>query len=245
MPGSQAHSLTIDWITNELEDSGWEVEIQEQTILDKKIKNVIAKRAIQDIDSMPWIILGAHFDTRMYADRDRNPEYRFDPVIGANDGASGVAVLLELSRILPKDFNKNTWLVFFDAEDNGDIAGWQWALGSQVFVDRLQGKPDAAVIVDMVGDSDLNIFMEKNSNLELTQEIWSIAAELGYSNSFIPNHKYRLIDDHVPFLNAGITAIDIIDFDYPYRHTSEDTIDKVSPQSLKTVGDVLLAWLQD
>ena len=245
VPGSRAHDLTVDWIVDEVEESGWMVEVQELTFLGKDIKNVIAKNSIQNLESEPWIILGAHYDTRLVADRDRNPEHQLDPVLGANDGASGVAVLLELSRILPEDLKKNIWLVFFDAEDNGDIAGWQWAQGSQAFVDNLEGKPDQVVIVDMVGDADLNVYMEKNSNLELTQEIWAKAAELGYSNKFIPTPKYSLIDDHLPFIYAGITAIDIIDFDYPYWHTSEDTLDKVSPQSLKTVGDVLMAWLVD
>ena len=95
----------------------------------------------------------------------------------------------------------------------------------------------------MVGDADLNLFLERNSNQDLAQEIWAIAGDLSYSDEFIPTPKYKIIDDHLPFINAGIPAVDIIDFDYPYWHTTEDTVDKVSPRSLKTVGDVLLAWL--
>ena len=87
--------------------------------------------------------------------------------------------------------------------------------------------------------------MQVTPNQELAQEIWNKAAELAYSDKFIPAPKHRIIDDHLPFINAGITAVDIIDFDYPYHHTVEDTIDKVSPQSLRIVGEVLLAWLVD
>ena len=243
IPGSQAHDQTIDWLIDELDDAGWEVEVQRLKSLDQDLKNVVAKRTTTDIDDNPWIILGAHYDSRLFADQDQNPKNRLDPVLGANDGASGVAVLLELGRILPDELNKNVWLVFFDAEDNGSIPGWEWALGSQAFVSELEGKPDAVVIVDMVGDADLNIYLERNSDQELSQEIWNIARELNYSNEFIPTPKYKIIDDHLPFVNAGITAVDIIDFDYPYWHTIEDTVDKVSPRSLKVVGDVLQAWL--
>ena len=95
----------------------------------------------------------------------------------------------------------------------------------------------------MIGDADLNIFMERNSDQLLTEEIWGIAATLGYENRFIPEQKYQIIDDHLPFVQAGIPAVDIIDFDYPFWHTVEDTIDKVSPESLEIVGDVVLAWL--
>ena len=135
------------------------------------------------------------------------------------------------------------WLVYFDAEDNGNLPGGEWIVGSRAFVESLEGKPDAVVVVDMIGDADLNIFMERYSDQGLTTEIWDIAASMGYEDHFIPQHKYQIIDDHLPFVQAGITAIDIIDFDYPYWHTVEDTLDKVSPESLQIVGDVVLAWL--
>jgi Zn-dependent M28 family amino/carboxypeptidase len=201
---------------------------------------VIAKRG----RGSPWIIIGAHFDTRIYADQDPDPQKRALPVPGANDGASGVAVLLELARVLPPDLPGEIWLVFFDAEDNGSIPGRDWAMGSRAFVEgALEGQPDAVVIVDMVGDTDLNIYLEKNSDQTLMQEIWEVAEGLGYSDYFIPSYKYRIIDDHIPFLEANIPAVDIIDFDYPYWHTTSDTLDKVSAKSLQIVGDVVLTWL--
>jgi Zn-dependent M28 family amino/carboxypeptidase len=177
----------------------------------------------------------------MVADRDTPPD-NIMPVPGANDGASGVAVLLELARTLPPD-TVPVQLVFFDAEDNGNLPNWEWILGSRAYVSLLTYQPRAVVIVDMVGDSDLNIYREQNSSPDLTGEVWAQAAELGYSEYFHDQEKYSILDDHTPFLESGITAIDIIDFDYPYWHTSEDTADKVSPASLEVVGKTLWHWI--
>ena len=235
--GSKGHTQTVTWMQQELKSSGWKVKIQEAEMMGHSIKNVIASRT----EEFPIIILGAHYDTRMVADNDPYPVNRIQPVPGANDGASGVAVLLELARTLPEE-GPPVWLVFFDAEDNGRIQGWDWSLGSQTFVDALTFSPEAVVIVDMVGDSNLNIYIEQNSNPELAQEIWDIALELGFKQ-FIPEIKYSLLDDHTPFLEAGIPAVVIIDFEYPYWHTIEDNVDKVSAESLSAVGKTLWNWI--
>ena len=213
--------------------------MQSTELLGHPIQNVIAYRGG---DTPPKIIIGAHYDTRMVADQDPDPAKQLDPVPGANDGASGVAVLLGLARALPKD-SIPVWLVFFDTEDDGDIPGWDWLLGSKAFVDGLGFHPEAAIIVDMIGDADQNIYIERNSNPALVKEIWGVAADLGYKDSFISTPKYSMIDDHTPFLEAGIPAVDIIDFDYPYWHTTQDTADKVSAESLGTVGNTLLEWI--
>ncbi len=134
-------------------------------------------------------------------------------------------------------------LVFFDAEDQGRLPGWEWILGSRAYVNSLQEKPDAAVIIDMIGDEDLNVFREEKSDDTLTTELWGIADQLGYGENFIDEEKYSILDDHIPFLEAGIPAVDIIDFDYPYWHTSQDSSDKVSPESLKVIGNILVSWL--
>ena len=240
---SKAHEQARDWIIQKNEDSGWTVEIQTANINGQEINNIIARRAMYQ--NLPWVIIGAHYDSRMLADRDPMFENRTQPVPGANDGASGVSVLLELARVLPTNLGANVWLVFFDAEDNGNLPGGEWILGSRLFVESLEGEPDAVVIVDMIGDSDLNIFIEKYSDQNISQEIWAIAADLGYENQFIAAPKHRIIDDHLPFVQAGIQAVDIIDYDYPYWHTVADTVDKVSVVSLKIVGDVLLAWVME
>lgn len=237
-PGSEGHVKVRAWMREELESAGWQVEVQESEALGHPIFNIVAKRG----DESPQIILGAHYDTRLFADNDPDPANRSRPVPGANDGASGVAVLLELARVLPEDAVP-VWLVFFDAEDNGRIEGWDWILGSREFVKRNPVQPRAAVIVDMIGDADLNIYKERNSDRALTDEIWTVAQSLENNTVFLPDYKHSMIDDHVPFVEAGIPAVDIIDFDYPYWHTVEDTPDKVSPASLQAVGETLQAWI--
>lgn len=239
--GSQSHEQVREWLVSNHNDLGWDVDIQSTIFEGQDVHNIVAKREVNQ--DFPWIILGAHYDSRIFADRDPLPVNRTTPVPGANDGASGVSVLTELARVLPADLGANIWLVYFDAEDNGSIPGGEWILGSRAFVDSLEGSPDAVVIVDMVADRELNIHIEKNSDIKLTNEIWEVAASLGYEDVFINSPKYRLIDDHLPFIQAGIPAVDIIDFDYLYWHTVADTTDKVSPNSLKIVGEVILEWL--
>ncbi len=239
LPGSEAHAQAVDWMRQELENAGWNVELQETTFQNQPVRNVIAKRGIE---GQPWVILGAHFDSRIAADHDPTPENQSTPVPGANDGASGVSVLLELARVLPTDLDKQVWLVFFDSEDQGSIPGWDWILGSRAFAVSLTGTPEAVVVIDMIGDANLNIPREMNSSQDLVTEIWNVAAQRGHTQ-FLPENGYAMLDDHTPFLEKGLRAIDIIDFDYQYWHTVADTPDKVSADSLYAVGDTLLHWL--
>jgi len=240
LPGSAAHAQTVDWIQAELEKAGWQTSLQEVTYAGHPVRNVIGTRGAEG----PSVLLGAHFDSRQVADQDPDINSRTQPVDGANDGASGVAVLLELARTLPGDLPKQITLVFFDMEDQGNLPGSDWILGSSAYAESLQTLPDKVVIVDMIGDADLNIHYERNSDADLMAEIWSVAAELGYSEQFISEHKYSIYDDHFPFIKRGIPSADLIDFDYPYWHTTGDTADKVSASSLRAVGDTLWHWLQ-
>jgi Zn-dependent M28 family amino/carboxypeptidase len=237
-PGSDGHAKVQAWMREELVNAGWQVEIQESEVMGHPVQNIVAKRGSDN----PQIILGAHYDSRMFADNDPSPANHSLPVPGANDGASGVAVLLELARVLPND-SVPIWLVFFDAEDNGNIQGWDWILGSREFVKNNPVQPKAVVVVDMVGDADLNIYKERNSNPDLTDKIWGVAESLGYEKIFIPTYKFSMLDDHTPFLQAGIPAVDLIDFDYPFWHTVQDTPDMVSAASLQAVGDTLQVWV--
>ena len=238
-PGSEGSERLSSWIEAQLGENGWVVEEQVFQYKDTEITNLIAKRASDKSD--PPIILGAHFDTRPNADRDTAEPYAFVP--GANDGASGVAVLLEMSRVLSEaDLEAPIWLVFFDAEDSGGIDGWEWSVGSAHFAQKLNVRPLSVVIIDMVGDENLEIYLERNSDELLSQKIWDIASGLGY-DAFIPEYKYAMIDDHLPFRQQEIPAILIIDFDYPYWHTTQDTIDKISAASLKQVGRVIETWI--
>ena len=243
-PGSTAHAKTVEYISQQINSAGWTVQTQEVLVDGKALKNIIAFRGDSQVDEQAdWIILGAHYDTRLLADHDPDEMKRTQPVPGANDGASGVAVLLEIARVLPQEMDEQIWLVFFDAEDNANISDWSGIMGSQAFVNSLDAVPDEVVIVDMVGDADLNIFIEKTSDITLVTSIWGTAASLGYTQYFIPIPKRGITDDHTPFLNEGIPAVDIIDFDYPYWHSTQDTIDKVSAKSLQIVGDVVYTWI--
>jgi glutaminyl-peptide cyclotransferase len=237
--GSDAHTQVVEWMQEHLREAGWQVELQITSQMGHPITNVIAKRGF----GSPWVVIGAHYDSRLISDQEEEPSQQNIPVPGANDSASGVAVLMELAHALPEDYTSQIWLVFFDAEDNGRIEGWDWILGSRAFVDSLDEYPDAVIVIDMIGDTDLRIYLEQNSDLNLAAKIWGRAATLGYGTSFIPIPKYRMIDDHTPFIQVGIPTVLIIDFDYPYWHTTEDTLDKVSAVSLQVVGDTLLQWL--
>jgi hypothetical protein len=237
-PGTEGARLCGDYILQQLADLGWSAEEQPFTYRETNCRNLIGKRG-----SGPLLIIGAHYDTRRRADSDPTPENRTQPVPGANDGASGVAVLLELARVIqPEALGRTIWLTAFDAEDNGGLDGWQWIVGSQYMVDHLSETPQGMVLVDMIGDADLQIYYERSSTDALKENIWQVAADLGYP-SFIAQNKHHIIDDHTPFLRAGIPAVDLIDFDYPYWHTVQDTLDKISAASLHAVGHTLQTWL--
>jgi glutaminyl-peptide cyclotransferase len=239
-PASEAHAKTITYIQGELAAAGWQSSVETAQFGGQTALNILATRSAK----MPVLLLGAHYDSRLYADNDPDPANHTTPVPGANDGASGVAVLLELARTLPAG-STPTALLFIDIEDNGRIPGWDWILGSRAFAANLPIQPKAAVIVDMIGDADLNIYMEQNSDKVLTRQIWKTANTLGYKSAFIPSYKYRVEDDHIPFIEKGIRSVDIIDLDYSYWHTTQDTTAKVSSASLQKVGDTLLAWIRD
>jgi len=240
IPGTEGHAQVIAYIQTELQAAGWQSEIVADGFKGQAVQNIRAWRAKAE----PVILFGAHYDSRMVADHDPDQNNWTKPVPGANDGASGVAVLLEIARTLPVD-SVPVELVFLDAEDNGRIPGWDWILGSSAYAASLQSRPKAVVIVDMIGDADLNIYQELNSDSELTAQIWGVAAGLGYEQAFIPEGKYRMLDDHLPFIEKGLKAVDLIDFDYPYWHTLQDTPDKVSAESLAIVGKTLLAWVRE
>jgi len=239
--GSQAGWANGDYIIAALEAQGWTVETEEFTYRETPVRNVIGRSSSGSDGEGPVIILGAHYDTRRSADEE-DPNV---PVMGANDGASGVAVLLELARTLDRDKLQNqVWLAFFDAEDNGRLDGWEWCVGSSYMAAHLEVTPEAVVVVDMIGDADQQLYLERNSDVDLQTHLWEIAATLGYTDTFISEYRWAMLDDHLPFAQRGIPAVDIIDFDYPYWHTTQDTPDKVSAESLERVGRVLEVWLE-
>ncbi len=237
-PGSVGHGLLQQWMVDELLKLGWSIEQQAFEHQGVQLVNVIATHPANR-GSHP-IILGAHYDTRRYADND--PVDSQAPVPGANDGASGVAVLLEIARVFSVDPPVDLVLAFFDAEDQGHIDDWGWDVGSRYFVEALDYHPSAVVIIDMIGDKDLHIPVELSSDPGLVDSLWASAETLGYQ-AFTREPGPSMIDDHIPFIQAGIPAALIIDFTYPAWHTTSDDLDQVSFQSLHVIGTTLEFWI--
>lgn len=252
IPGSPGHAAIRDWIAAELERLGGEVTLQSftDTTLGRPLPltNVIGRFGPRD--RRP-IVLCAHYDTRPVSDEDRDPARRNDPVPGANDGGSGVAVLLEIAELMsrrPPPVAVD--LVFFDGEDLGSpLRPDTYCLGSQGYAARLPqpgdpARPVAAFLFDLVGDRDLNIHPEGNSvrrAANLAAMVLDAARATG-ARHFHEDPRHEVIDDHVPLLDAGLPAVDIIDFDYEAWHTHRDLPDQVSPASLAEVARVG-AWL--
>ncbi|MFQ5734713.1 MAG: M28 family peptidase [Planctomycetaceae bacterium] len=210
-------------------------------------------------DAKQRVLLACHYDTRPFPDRDPNPRKRTGRFVGANDGASGVALFMELAHHM-KDL-KPTYgvdFVFFDAEefifrDKGNGNTDDYFLGSKHFATEYKKHPPKhryvyGVLVDMVGDRNLQLYMEKNSLRyapDLTKSLWSTAAKLRV-REFIHDVKHEVQDDHLPLNTiAGIPTCDIIDFDYRYWHTTQDVPSQCSGASLVKVGRVLLKWLEN
>jgi hypothetical protein len=200
------------------------------------------------LGSGPIIVLGAHYDTRPIADEDPDGAKQRLPILGANDGASGPAVLMELARVLDEQQLQNeVWLAFLDG---GDWTEWQSTessgtyLGSSFLVESLGERPVAFILVNMVGDSDQQLYYDSNSDPALQQDLWTLAEELGYLRWFVPQVRHSLEEDHLPWREIGIPVVAIQDFDYDYWHTMEDTADKISPDSLERVGRLLEVYLE-
>ena len=196
--------------------------------------------------------LAAHYDTRPVADRDPDPERRDEPILGANDGASGVAVLLHLLELCAgRELPRGVDFIFFDAEDSGlPRRPATYCLGSQELARSWQdmgsplagGAPRGLVLLDMVGERGLRIPMERLSLVRApawTREVFARAEALGLE-AFVPEPGPAVTDDHEPFLRVGIPAVDLIDFDFPQWHTHADTPEVCDPASLEQVGRLLV-----
>jgi glutaminyl-peptide cyclotransferase len=200
--------------------------------------------------SQTRILLCAHWDSRPWADNEPDSSLHSKPIIGANDGASGVAILLELAEIFKKEPPQfGIDIAFFDGEDYGSDKQFEcWLLGSKYFTQNLGGyRPVLVILLDMVGDSSLQIYKEQYSSTyagRYVDLIWKAAA-IEKAAHFFPETKHAVYDDHIPFLQAGIPAVDLIDIEYPSWHTLADTPDKCSAASLNEVGRVLVRLLYD
>jgi glutaminyl-peptide cyclotransferase len=254
VPGTEAHSKCRDYLVATLQKYADRVMQQPfQAIMKQDKRSVTCYNIIANFNSSKTnrILLCAHWDSRPWADRDPDPANHKKPVLGADDGASGVAVLLEIARIInitPPKYGVD--IVFFDAEDFGTYGqNDTWALGSKQFAQNAirNYHPEFAILLDMIGDADQQIYIEQNSYQyarKIVDRVWKIADQMGI-HEFIPELKFDVYDDHLNLLEIGIPAVDIIDFEYQYWHTVEDTPDKCSPKSLDNVGRVLLGVLYD
>lgn len=244
-PGTDAHERCRDYLLAELKKSADTAELQafEHKRGDETFPmwNVIGRFGSSD---KPGILLCAHWDTRPTADQELEPADRKKPIIGANDGASGVAVLVQLARMFrEKAPPVPVTIILFDGEDLGP-KGDNMFLGAKHFASTLK-KPipySYGILLDMIGDKDLGICKEWNSVAaapDAVETIWNAARKRGHDDVIIGQTKYSISDDHVPLIRAGLPCVDMIDFDYPHWHTLGDTVDKCSPDSLRAVGETI------
>jgi Zn-dependent M28 family amino/carboxypeptidase len=234
--GSEAIAKARSYIVGELEKAGVKPQLDEfdaRTPLG--FRRMVNIRAVRPGSKPSIIALTGHYDTKI-----------FDfPFVGASDGGSSAAWVLEMARATANLKLENTLeFVFFDGEE----AVVEWTADDSIYgsrhdVDRRYRNNSlrdlkALILVDMIGDKNLNIRREVQSTDWLKSIIWDTARSLGYTREF-PNEDHEVADDHIPYLKAGIPSVDLIDFDYPQWHTAGDTLDKTSGHSLKIVGDVV------
>jgi Zn-dependent M28 family amino/carboxypeptidase len=245
--GSSALAKSRQEIIRQLQQAGAQVEedsFAAATPLGSvPMTNLIAKFA----GTRPQVVIVAgHYETKRFDD------FAF---VGANDGGSSAAFLLELARVLARRKNTLTfWLVFFDGEEAFEqFTATDGLYGSRHLVARLTAngelsRVEAMILIDMIGDAKLNICRDHNSTPWLTDLVFQCARRLGYRR-FFSDEQRAYEDDHVPFVNAGVSAVDLLDFDYgpnnSYWHSPQDTVDKCSPTSLTIVGRVVLAALEE
>ena len=253
IPGTEAHRKAAAWLDSTLRRRADTVIVQSWTHVTAAgdslpLTNFIAR--FKPAASKRLLFL-AHWDSRPRADGPASSDST-QPVPGANDGGSGVAVLLGVADVLeraPPEIGVD--LLFVDGEDYGDFTRTpkDVLIGSRYYAAHPVPGPQPlyAVLFDLVADKDLQIFQEGNSLIgapEVVELVWNTAKDLGYAGTFVATPKHTLIDDHLELQKAGIRAIDVVDFDYPSWHTRDDTIDKVSAASLGIVGDVAVALIR-
>jgi Zn-dependent M28 family amino/carboxypeptidase len=248
VPGRPGHSAMIDWLEKYLGERADTLIVQRFThvTVEGDTLPLVNFRARFQPAATPPLLLLAHWDTRPFSDKAYEAADREKPVPGANDGASGTAILLQLAEMMRQaPPPQGVDLLLVDGEDYGDFGlGRDVFLGSRYFAENLPAdySPRFGVLLDMVGDRDLEIYVEGNSNRlapEVVDRVWNIARRLGFGDVFQRSTRHTLNDDHIPLNEAGIRTIDVIDFDYPYWHTPDDTVDKVSASSLGVVGTVM------
>lgn len=252
VPGTNPHLKTRDKIFEEMKLQCENVRLQEFTHeWSRNNKNV---RMFNILGEQNWkdaktrVVLLAHWDTRPSADQEQNEDNRLKPIPGANDGASGVAILLELMRVTKLHPNKDLGILYamVDGEDLGPGLD-EMFLGAKYLSKNLPDvKPDYGILLDMVGQKNVRVPVEPNSlNMAkpLVVKFYQTAAALGFSKTFPNDYGPELYDDHLSLNEAGIPTMDLIDFDYRPWHTLADTPDKCAAESLGQMGRMLEGWI--
>lgn len=258
VPGSASHESCGRWLESELRRHGATVTVQEVTLTafdgtPLPSRNILGQFNPEASDRT---LLLAHWDTRPWADEDPVEANRKKPVPGANDGASGVAVLLEMARVLGgSGTDKGIDILFVDSEDYGTEGDdMSWALGARYFAEHppVEGyRPSRAILLDMVGGEHAvfrrEYFSQRQAS-DLVDAVWAAAARAGYGDRFVNEQGGAITDDHLEFLKMGIPAIDIIAFSPetgfpPTWHTLSDNMDHIDRGSLEAVGVTVLTYL--
>lgn len=258
VPNTDAHDQAASWLMSKLREYGAEVTVQKADLKAFDGTMLHASNIIGQYnpDAEDRLLLMAHYDCRPMADEDPDEASRSKPVDGANDGASGVGILLEIARqVSANNSEKGIDILFVDAEDYGSHDDDDsWALGSKYFATHpfKDGYlPSEVILLDMVGGKDARFYREYFSQKDassLVSRFWACAGESGYGDFFPDKMGGAVNDDHIPFLEQGIPAIDIIEF-HPVHgfnstwHTTSDTIDNIDPKTLKAVGQTLLNFI--
>ncbi|HYN81477.1 MAG TPA: M28 family peptidase [Gemmatimonadaceae bacterium] len=255
VPGSPGAQRAGDWIVARMRERADSVIVQSwtHTLADGRqvpLRNILARFRPDLPDRVLYV---THWDTRPVSDEAEDRVQRTLPVPGANDGGSGVGLLVALADALKKTPPAvGVDLLFVDGEDYGNFGTMQDVLmGSTYFASHLPSpnyRPIFGVLWDMIGDRDLRIKQEQNSVAqapEVVRRVWQVAAELGHDDVFVAEQTpYPITDDHIPLLQAGLRVIDVIDYEYPYHHRPTDTLDKISARSLSIVGEVAEALVR-
>jgi Zn-dependent M28 family amino/carboxypeptidase len=253
IPNTEAHGKMAAWLDSALRLRSDTLVVQEWDHVTTKgdtlhLTNYLARF---NPAATRRLLFLAHWDSRPTADSPRSTD-KTRPVLGANDGGSGVALLLGVADALMKTpTTLGVDLLFDDGEDYGDFekVPADVLIGARHYAAHQPPGPQPlyAVLWDLVADKDLQLYQEGNSLVgapEVVERVWETARELGYAGYFVASPRHTLIDDHLELQKVGIRAIDVVDFDYPSWHTPDDTIDKVSAASLQIVGDVAMGLVR-
>ena len=252
-PGTPGHEKVIELFVERLRPHVKELVLQSFPITFRgrpvKLTNVVG--LLPGRKEGPSHLVGSHYDTRWIADREPEEALRYKPILGANDGGSGTAIMLELARVLSTAPPRgDVILVFFDGEDLGGLDSLPYAVGSRYF-SRNQGnmRPDRAIALDMVGGRGMQLNFELNSLLTpvsrtMMKRIWSLGTEM-MLEPFMEPQVSTVISDHWPFIEIGIPAVLLIDINYPQWHTQQDTPESCSAGSMGAVGMVLERYLTE